>query len=277
MTDSDGWQLRQMSAVDAVAAVRPGDRVFVGSACATPRGLVEALEQRADRCAGVTLVHFLTDRVGLSDPPRTHFRHRVFYVGRDVRDLLPSGQVDYVPVSLADVPEMFRQRLLPLDVALVQVAPPDRNGMCSLGVSVDITLAAVQAAETVIAEVNPHQPRVRGGGQIPAERIAAFVPVDTPVVEYLQPPDEAHSPVVTAGTAPRRPGRHDRLGSLLSNRPRWRLSISAEGGDMSCVGKPATDFGNTPTGDTDGSELSYTDPEAGSCPSCPNRAAVGGG
>ena len=188
MTDSDGWQLRQMSAADAVAAVRPGDRVFVGSACATPRGLVEALEQRADRCAGVTLVHFLTDRVGLSDPPRTHFRHRVFYVGRDVRDLLPSGQVDYVPVSLADVPGMFRQRLLPLDVALVQVAPPDRDGMCSLGVSVDITLAAVQAAQTVIAEVNPHQPRVRGGGQIPAARIAAFVPVDTPVVEYLHDP-----------------------------------------------------------------------------------------
>src|SRR5262249_25976129 len=78
--------------------------------------------------------------------------------------------------------------LLPLDVALVQVAPPDEDGMCSLGVSVDITLAAVQAARTVIAEVNPNQPRVHGGGRFPAERIAAFVPVDTPVVEYVHEP-----------------------------------------------------------------------------------------
>jgi acyl-CoA hydrolase len=112
----------------------------------------------------------------------------VFYVGSDVRDLLPSGLVDYVPVSLADVPAMFRRGLLPLDVALVQVAPPDQDGMCSLGVSVDITLAAVETARTVIAEVNPNQPRVHGGGRIPAERIAAFVPVDTPVVEYVHEP-----------------------------------------------------------------------------------------
>ena len=188
MTDSAGWQLRQQSADAAVASVRPGDRVFVGSACATPRVLVEALERRAARCPGVTLVHFLTDRVGTGDPLRTSFRHRVFYVGRDVRDLLPSGQVDYVPVSLADVPAMFRRGLLPLDVALVQVAPPDQDGMCSLGVSVDVTLAAVQAARTVIAEINPHQPRVHGGGRIPVERIAAFVPVDTPIVEYLHDP-----------------------------------------------------------------------------------------
>jgi acyl-CoA hydrolase len=188
LTDTEGWQLRQMSAADAVASVRPGDRVFVGSACATPRVLVEALEQRAARCPGATLVHFLTDRVGIGDPLRTYFRHRVFYVGSDVRDLLPSGLVDYVPVSLADVPAMFRRGLLPLDVALVQVAPPDQDGVCSLGVSVDITLAAVETARTVIAEVNPNQPRVHGGGRIPAERIAAFVPVDTPVVEYVHEP-----------------------------------------------------------------------------------------
>jgi hypothetical protein len=71
LTDTEGWQLRQMSAADAVASVRPGDRVFVGSACATPRVLVEALEQRAARCPGATLVHFLTDRVGIGDPLRT--------------------------------------------------------------------------------------------------------------------------------------------------------------------------------------------------------------
>lgn len=188
MTDTSGWMDRQVSAAEAVGVVRPGDRVFVGSACATPRILLEALERRTPPPAGAVLVHFLTDRVGVGDPPTTSFRHRVFYAGRDVRDLLSTGRVDYVPVSASDVPEMFRQGLLPLDVAMIQVAPPDRDGMCSLGVSVDITFGAALAARTVIAEVNPQMPRVRGGGQIPAERISAFVPVQTPVVEYLHEP-----------------------------------------------------------------------------------------
>ena len=188
MTDTSGWQDRQASAAEAVAVIRPGDRVFVGSACATPRALLDALERRTPPPSGVVLVHFLTDRVGIGDPPTTNFRHRVFYAGRDIRDLLATGQVDYVPVSLSDVPDMFRQELLSLDVALIQVAPPDEEGMCNLGVSVDITLGAALAARTVIAEVNPHMPRVRGGGQIPAERVSAFVPVQTPVVEYIHEP-----------------------------------------------------------------------------------------
>jgi acyl-CoA hydrolase/RimJ/RimL family protein N-acetyltransferase len=188
VTDTSGWRDRQASAAEAVAVVRPGDRVFVGSACATPRILVNALEQRVPPPSGVVLVHFLTDRVGVGDPPTTNYRHRVFYAGRDIRDLLATGRVDYVPVSLSDVPAMFRQELLPLDVAMIQVAPPDEEGMCSLGVSVDITLGAALAARTVVAEVNPQMPRVRGGGQISAERISFFVPVDTPVVEYLHEP-----------------------------------------------------------------------------------------
>jgi hypothetical protein len=82
-----------------------GDRVFVGSACATPRSLVEGLE-RVGR-PGVVLVHFLTDRVGIGDPPRTNYRHRVFYVGRDVRALGGSGWVEYIPLALGDVPGLF--------------------------------------------------------------------------------------------------------------------------------------------------------------------------
>ena len=179
---------RTLTPVEAARLVRPGQRVFVGSACATPRALLAALEGLPDPPAGVTLVHSLTDRVGVGDPPTTRYRHRVFYAGADVRDLLPGGQVDYVPVSLADVPTMFTDGHLPLDVALVQVAPPDDDGTCSLGVSVDITLAAVLAARTVIAEVNPAMPRTRGGGRVPVERIDHAVPVDTPVTEYVHAP-----------------------------------------------------------------------------------------
>ena len=180
------WRDRQVSAAEAVSVVRPGDKVFVGSACATPRTLVDALEQF--RRSGVVLVHFLTDRVGTGGPPRTNYRHRVFYVGRDVRALSGSGRVEYLPLSLADVPKLFHNGQMPLDVAMVQVAPPDPDGTCSLGISVDVTKAAALAARTVIAEVNPAMPRTAGDSRIPVDRIASFVPVESPVVEYLHDP-----------------------------------------------------------------------------------------
>jgi acyl-CoA hydrolase/RimJ/RimL family protein N-acetyltransferase len=180
---ASGWNDRLVSAEAAVSVVRPGDQVFVGSACATPRSLVEALERL--RRPGVALVHFLTDRVGTGDPPRTNYRHRVFYAGRDVRALHQSGLVEYLPLSLGDVPKLFRNGQIPLDVAMIQVAPPDPDGSCSLGISVDVTKAAALTARTVIAEVNPAMPRTAGDSRIPVDRIAHFVAVETPVVEYL--------------------------------------------------------------------------------------------
>ena len=176
---------RQLTADEAVGLVRPGDHVFVGSACGTPRTLVEALELRDPPPAGVVLVHSLTDHVGVGDPPRTAYRHRVFYVGADVRALSESGRIEYVPVSLADVPRICRNGLVRLDVALIQVAPPDEDGMCSLGVSVDVTRDAALAARTVIAEVNPAMPRTAGESRIPLERIDHVVAVDRPLVEYV--------------------------------------------------------------------------------------------
>src|SRR5436305_12423879 len=136
------WRDRQVSAEEAVAVVRPADRGSVGSACGTPRVLVEALEQRM--FPRVVLVHFRTDRVGTGDPPRTIYRHRVFYVGRDVqalhdvRAVREAGLVEYVPLSLGDVPQLFERGQIPLDVALIQVAPPEPDGTCSLGLSVDL-------------------------------------------------------------------------------------------------------------------------------------------
>src|SRR4051794_4701781 len=181
------WHERQVAADEAVSVVQPGDKVFVGSACATPRTLVGALEEL--RRPGVVLVHFLTTWMGTGDPRKTAYRHRVFYVGTNERDLLgPTRKVEYLPLSLPDVPRLFENGQLPLDVAMVQVAPPDPDGTCSLGVSVDVTKAAALAARTVIAEVNPAMPRTSGDSRIPADRIASFVPVETPVVEYLHEP-----------------------------------------------------------------------------------------
>jgi acyl-CoA hydrolase/GNAT superfamily N-acetyltransferase len=186
MPPSD-WHDRQVSAAEAVSVVRPGDKVFIGTACATPRSLVQTLEEL--NRPGVTLVHFLTDRFGTDQPPKTNYRHRVFYVGRDMRALQgPMRQVEYLPLSVADVPRLFETGQMRLDVAMVQVAPPDADGTCSLGVSVDVTKAAAMAADTVIAEVNPDMPRTAGDSLIPVDRIASFVPVETPVIEYLHPP-----------------------------------------------------------------------------------------
>jgi acyl-CoA hydrolase/GNAT superfamily N-acetyltransferase len=182
---TDDWRERATSAAEAVSAVRPGDRVFVGTACATPRTLVDALEQRADPPAGVVLTHFLTDRVGGGD---TRYRQRVFYVGRDLRGMRAPSRLEYVPLSLADAPALLASGRMPVDVALVQVAPPEADGTCSLGISVDITRAAVLAARRVIAEVNPAMPRTRGDSRIPTDRIDHVVPVERPLAEYVHDP-----------------------------------------------------------------------------------------
>ena len=180
------WRRRRVSAAKAVSVVRPGDKVFIGTACAAPRTLLHALEQLGT--PGVTLVHFLTTGVDSDDPSWSNYQHRVFFVGSVERELLKSGRVQYAPLSLADVPRLFDSGQLALDVAMVQVAPPDPDGTCSLGISVDITKAAALAARTVIAEVNPAMPRTGGDSRIPTDRIASFVPVDSPVTEYLHEP-----------------------------------------------------------------------------------------
>src|SRR5690349_21078327 len=129
------WQSRAVPVAQAVRVVRPGHHVFVGSACATPRRLLEALEALAP--VGVQLIHFLTDgAIAHRDgAPASWFRHRAFYIGRDMRELATRAPVDYVPIALADVPPLIAAGRLAFDVALVQASPPDERGMCSLGVS----------------------------------------------------------------------------------------------------------------------------------------------
>lgn len=183
------WQERLQSAEDAVADVPPGARVFVGSACGTPRTLLVALAARADAPASVELLHFLTDgaRTPAADGDDP-FRHRAWYVGSDMREQARHGRLDYVPLSLADVPRLLDAGRIAIDVAFIQVAPPDEAGACSLGVSVDVTRAAALSAGRIVAEVNPQMPRTGDGSTIPADRIDAFVEVDHPVLEYVHPP-----------------------------------------------------------------------------------------
>jgi acyl-CoA hydrolase/RimJ/RimL family protein N-acetyltransferase len=192
------WRALATSATEAVSSIRPGDRVFVGTACATPRTLVDALERLDKPPAGVVLTHYLTDRVGSSG---THYRHRVFYVGRDIRGMRAHEGLEYLPLSLPDVPALLTSGRMPVDVALIQVAPPDADGLCSLGISVDVTSAAALAARRVIAEVNPAMPRTRGHGGIPIDRIDRLVSVDRPLAEYVHEPADGVADRIAAYVA----------------------------------------------------------------------------
>lgn len=180
------------TAEQAVGLVKPGNRVFVGTACASPRKLVAALEARRPTPPDVELVHFLTS--GLSDlwvTGTSRFRHRCFFVGSDVRKLVQEGQAEYVPISLSQVSSLAATGRVAPDVAFIQVTPPDAHGYVSLGISVDVTMGILANAKTIVAEINPQMPRTLGDSFIPFDRIAAAVLVDEPLIDYRhEPADE---------------------------------------------------------------------------------------
>ena len=184
------YQAKICSAAQAVAGVRNGDHVFVGTACATPRQLVAALEALSPAPAGVELLHFLTDQAlarSADGQVQTRYRHRCLFVGAEMRDAVRQGHADYVPVALARVPWLMAIGRMPVDVALIQVSPPDSFGYVSLGLSVDIVAAAVAQARLVIAEVNPAMPCSMGDSMLHIDQIDHLVLVHTPVLEYTHP------------------------------------------------------------------------------------------
>lgn len=175
-------------ATAAVSQIAPGSHVFVGTACATPRALVAALEALPVAIPDVELLHFLTDHAVPHDAQgraTTQYRHRSFFVGADIRAAVRQGLAEYVPLSVARLPQLIAIGRIPVDVALIQVSPPDEFGYVSLGVSVDLLPAVVAKAKLVIAEVNPHMPRTMGDSALHLSQIHQLVPVDTPVIEYL--------------------------------------------------------------------------------------------
>ena len=181
-----------LSAEAAVEVVKPGQRIFVGTACATPFTLVEALERRKPIPADVELFHFLTSGLEPLWVDRlSAYRHRCFFVGSDVRALVHTGQAEYVPISLTQIPHLMANGRLRADVALVQVSPPDAHGFVSLGISVDIAMSVLRHAKTIIAEVNSFMPRTLGDTFLHVGRIDRFVRTERPLVEYAHQPADA--------------------------------------------------------------------------------------
>ena len=180
-----------VSAERALATIRAGSRIYLGTGCAAPRSLLAALEAMVPGPPDLEFVSFLTTSAlpQAEGATRTRYRHRAFFVGSEVRGLADSGQLDYVPISLEEVPELLASGRLPIDVALLQVSPPDARGFVSLGVSVDLAPAVLSVARSVIAEVNPAMPRTHGESFVHLDRFDALVKVDVPVAEYLPSAD----------------------------------------------------------------------------------------
>jgi acyl-CoA hydrolase/RimJ/RimL family protein N-acetyltransferase len=201
------WQSRYgnllMTPEQAVACVRPGQRVFVGTGCAQPQELVSALVKRAGELADVEIVHLLT----LGEAPYAGkelarcFRVNTFFIAENVRDIIQEGLGDYTPIFLSDIPRLFGSGRLPLDVALIQVTPPDEHGQCSLGISVDIVKSAAANASLVIAQMNPQMPRTLGDSFLHVHDMDVLVPVDSPLLEAPPPKSAGTTPAIAQHVA----------------------------------------------------------------------------
>jgi acyl-CoA hydrolase/GNAT superfamily N-acetyltransferase len=187
----DRWQDRHAAKlVDAATAVRHvsrGSHVFIGSGCAEPQCLVAALAARGEELADTEILHILTLGVAPYTASRFtgRFRHNAFFIGANVRDAVLEGHADYTPVFLSEVPRLFRTGRVRIDVALIQVSPPDRNGYCSFGVAVDVVKAGAESASLVIAAVNPYMPRTLGDSFIHVDQIGYLVESEEPILELV--------------------------------------------------------------------------------------------
>ncbi|TCC90177.1 acetyl-CoA hydrolase/transferase family protein [Pedobacter frigiditerrae] len=172
----------------ALAIVKSGDRVFIHGGAATPICLVNALQRRHHQLKAVELVSITTlGNVNFDAPElRDAFYFNSLFVSSTTRNIVNSENGDYVPIFLSQIPQLFRKSILPIDVALIQVSPPDLHGYCSLGTSVDIAKSAVEVARHVIAQVNPLMPRTHGDGFVHVNQIDSMVwyNTDLPEVNY---------------------------------------------------------------------------------------------
>jgi len=174
---------KYVTAEEAVKFVKSGDRVYVQAAAATPTVLTKALTERASELKGVEICHLHTEGdASYANPElKDSFHVNSFFIGKNVRHTLAAGNGSYTPVFLSELPLLFRKKVVPLDVVFIHVSPPDKHGYCSLGVSIEATVAAIENAKIVIAQVNIQMPRTFGDGIIHVSEINYLVEVNLPI------------------------------------------------------------------------------------------------
>lgn len=177
---------KYVTAAEAVKVVKSGDRIYVQAAAATPTVLTKALAERANELRDVEICHLHTE----GDAPYANpdlsasFHVNSFFIGANVRHTLKAGNGSYTPVFLSELPLLFRKKVVLLDVVFIHVSPPDRHGYCSLGVSVEASIAAIENAKIVIAQVNKNMPRTFGDGILHVSEINYLVEVDVPIFAH---------------------------------------------------------------------------------------------
>ena len=181
-------EFQNPKADEAIKFIKSGDRVFVQGSAATPSTLLEALFRRKNELKGVEItsittlgrVHFDPKELGDS------FFVNSLFVSKNVRDIVNTEHGDYVPIFLSEIPLLFRNGILPIDVAIIHLSPPDKHGFCSFGTSVDIVRSAVNSAKIVIAQINKKMPRTHGDGFIHINELDAYIEIDEelPMVNY---------------------------------------------------------------------------------------------
>jgi len=201
----------------ALSHIKSGDRIFIGTGCAAPQTLIEGLSAKRD-VADTSIYHLLTMGIApyAQDKFADCYRFNSFFISDNVRDAVQKGLGDYTPIFLSEIPRLFEEGRTPLDVALIQTTPPDKDGFVSLGISVDIVKSATENASFVVAEVNSNMPWTRGDSLVPADYIDCFVESDRPLLTYR--------PVAVNDTT-RRIGRH--ISSLIEDGSTIEVGIGA--------------------------------------------------
>ena len=190
---SMSWEMeykkRLRMADDALQCVQSGMRVYIQPGCAEPETLVEALMRRGPEVFNVEIVHMMTMGCAPYVAPEMagHFRHNAVFIGANVRDAINDGRADYTPIYLSEIEGLFESGAMPIDVALIEVSPPDSHGFCSFGVGVDTTLTAAKCAKHVVAQINDNMPRTYGDSFIHVNDIDAFVESSRPLCALKRP------------------------------------------------------------------------------------------
>jgi acyl-CoA hydrolase len=210
--------MKVVTPTEAVAGIRSGQQVFVHGGAATPSVLLDALVVRAPELRDVGIIHIHTEGPAphLAPEVAESFRHRALFIGGNARVAVNEGRADYIPVFLSDIPELFLSGIQPLDAVLINVSPPDAHGFCSLGTSVDAVPSAIQAAGTVIAQVNSRMPRTLGDSFVHVDQIDFGV-------EVSQPP-HAHA-LGEVGEVERRVGQY--VAELVPDRATIQMGIGS--------------------------------------------------
>ena len=179
--------MRCQSAEQALSLIQDGETIWCHSMAATPYTMLNALSRVALDKKDLTLISLHTEHSEVLCSPELqgHLRQRVFFVGRPTRPAVNCAQADYVPAFLSEIPKLFRSGEQPLDTAIIQVSPPDKHGLCSLGVSVEATRAAMQSAKKIIAQINPNMPRTHGDSFVHLADFAAYVELESQIPLHL--------------------------------------------------------------------------------------------